>query len=100
MNPDKRLMFHARFSPEWMSYDVLIRSDTHVCRPVKFELYEPDDGLFVDPTLRFDPDDAQRLLQALWDSGLRPNNGEGTSAQVESIKYHLEDMRKLVFKGK
>lgn len=43
-------------------------------------------------------DGAQAILQALWNAGYRPNNGESTKAHVDALKYHLEDMRKLVFK--
>lgn len=41
--------------------------------------------------------EAQDLMQALWDQGYRPNSGEGTSAQVDAMRAHLEDMRTLVF---
>lgn len=40
---------------------------------------------------------AQSLFDALWSAGLRPNKGEASAAHVEALKYHLEDMRKLVF---
>lgn len=44
-------------------------------------------------------DDAgQSLFNALWEVGYRPHNGEASGAHVEALKYHLEDMRKLVFK--
>lgn len=43
-------------------------------------------------------DSGQSLFDALWRVGYRPNNGESSMAQVEALKYHLEDMRKLVFK--
>jgi hypothetical protein len=40
---------------------------------------------------------AQSLFDALWKAGFRPNGGEASAAHVEAMKYHLEDMRKLVF---
>lgn len=43
-------------------------------------------------------DAGQSLFDALWSAGFRPNKGEASSAHVEAMKYHLEDMRKLVFK--
>ena len=43
-------------------------------------------------------DAAQSLFDALWKVGFRPHNGESSQAHVEALKYHLEDMRKLVFK--
>jgi hypothetical protein len=41
----------------------------------------------------------QSFLDAAWEIGLRPK-GYKTQEQIDAIKYHLEDMRKLVFKGK
>jgi hypothetical protein len=40
----------------------------------------------------------QSLFDALWKCGYRPNKGESSLAHVDALKYHLEDMRKLVFK--
>ena len=40
---------------------------------------------------------AQMLLQALWDEGLRPNQGEGSAGHVKALQDHLADMRKLAF---
>ncbi len=51
---------------------------------------------FLDFTLH--GDGAQSLFDALWSVGFRPHKGEASSAHVEALKYHLEDMRKLVFK--
>ncbi len=58
-----------------------------------------------EPTFRFssssdDRGSLQSLFNQLWNIGLRPKDGTGNSGHVESIRYHLEDMRKLVFKEK
>lgn len=50
-----------------------------------------------DPTFRLARSEAQTLLQTLWDCGYRPSDGEGTGGHVNALKYHLEDMRRLVF---
>lgn len=50
---------------------------------------EESAAAIIDPTLKLTEGVAQSLLQALWDVGLRPNNGEGTSAQVEGMKKHI-----------
>jgi hypothetical protein len=42
--------------------------------------------------------DAQNLIDALWEAGLRPHDGSGSGAQVEALKAHLSDMRAIVFK--
>jgi hypothetical protein len=46
--------------------------------------------------LRLDDNDAQRLLQVLWDLGIRP---AGREAEIQAVKLHLQDMRRLVFNG-
>ena len=46
--------------------------------------------------LRLTERDAQRLLQVLWDSGVRP---QGREAEMAAVKLHLQDMRRLVFDG-
>ena len=51
-------------------------------------------------SLPMDSNAAQSLFDALWNVGLRPHLGQASAAHVEALKYHLEDMRKLVFKGK
>lgn len=40
---------------------------------------------------------AQQLMDGLWRVGVRPRNGESSMAHVDAMKYHLEDMRRLVF---
>lgn len=59
------------------------------------ELHQSEDS-----SLSIDRATAQNLLDGLWNAGFRPRNGEGMNAQVDAIKEHLSDMRKLVFDGK
>ena len=63
-------------------------------KPIEKGLVWP---LFVDIPIWQD-DSGQSLFDALWSVGYRPHSGESSSAHVEAMKYHLEDMRKLVFK--
>ena len=55
-------------------------------------------GAITQPCMSLPFDAAQRLMDELWQAGCRPSQSVGSSGQVEAIKYHLEDMRKLVFK--
>ncbi len=43
-------------------------------------------------------DDAQRLVDALWDAGLRPSDGSGSTGQLAATQKHLSDMRSIVAK--
>ena len=40
-------------------------------------------------------DDAQHLMDRLWDIGLRPRGAKGTQGQLEAVQFHLQDMRDL-----
>lgn len=53
-----------------------------------------------EPTLELYREDAQRLMNALWMAGFRPESSEGSEPQIKAIKAHLEDMRTLVFENK
>lgn len=58
-----------------------------------------DDTVAADPFMRLKLDEAQRLMDELWDAGLRPSQGAGSAGAMSATERHLEDMRRLVFKG-
>jgi hypothetical protein len=67
-----------------------------MAEPLLFK--ELPEGEFFVPTFTLDPLAAQEFMDNLWRCGYRPSEGEGSAGQLASVKYHLEDMRKLVFK--
>lgn len=70
----------------------------YVAKSVVFQ--QADVGAYIDPCLRLPFDAAQKLMDELWHAGVRPAQTIGTAGQTDAIKYHLEDMRRLVFKDK
>lgn len=52
------------------------------------------------PTVRVFPEDLQNIFNQLWRMGFRAKDGTGNGGHIEAMKYHLEDMRRLVFKDK
>jgi hypothetical protein len=61
--------------------------------------YEKEDmGKEIFPTFSLEPEDAQALMDDLWNCGLRPSEGTGSAGALAATQKHLEDMRKLVFK--
>jgi len=71
--------------------------DFYVAAPTEFVFSKNKPGTAINPAFSLEHKEAQFLLQQLWDTGLRPNNGEGTSAQVDALKDHLKDMREIAF---
>ena len=42
---------------------------------------------------------SQKLMDMLWNCGLRPTEGTGSAGAMAATQKHLEDMRTLVFKA-
>lgn len=69
---------------------------TAVAESLQFKTVE--DGEIVPvPTMQLHMDDAQRLIDSLWDAGLRPTEGAGSAGAMAATQQHLQDMRRLVF---
>lgn len=84
---------------QWDSYNIYVREGNKAFTNISVTTEEIDEGKCYEPVARLTSQQANAIFQALWEAGLRPNNGESSMAHVEAIKYHLEDMRKLVFNG-
>lgn len=50
------------------------------------------------PSLKIGYDEAQVLMDDLWNAGIRPTEGTGSAGSLKATENHLKDMRKLVFK--
>lgn len=59
----------------------------------KPNVYEP-----IQPTFQLNKHAAQKLMDDLWDCGLRPSEGSGSAGQLAATQRHLEDLRKLLSK--
>lgn len=64
-----------------------------------FAVNKREPGDYVEPSMHLSREEAQQLLNELWAVGYRPRDGAGSLAHVDAQKAHLEDMRRLVFKG-
>lgn len=74
--------------------------DLFVAKPIEFVVrrVEGSIGAAFEPILILRPDEAQALVDELWDCGLRPSEGSGSAGSLAATQRHLEDMRALVFK--
>lgn len=50
------------------------------------------------PLITLRQNEAQQLMDSLWDCGLRPSEGSGSAGQMAATQRHLEDFRKIAFK--
>ena len=64
---------------------------------VTFTILQP--GIILPPApITFSQAEAQNLADQLYEAGIRPSAAAGSAGQLDAVKYHLEDLRKLVFK--
>jgi hypothetical protein len=83
----------------WGTYDLHILNSAEgaakrsIATSILFKDVEP--GASYEPVLRVNPEEAEQLMTELWNSGVRPKNIQNLSGELNAVKYHLEDMRKL-----
>ena len=53
----------------------------------------------IPPSMTLNDDEIQSLINELWRNGIRPTNQVDEGGKLKIMKYHLEDMRRLVFKS-
>lgn len=61
------------------------------------EMKKVEAGLIVPPTCNFSQQDAQSLMDQLWNCGIRPTEGMGSAGSFTAQQSHLDDMRKVAF---
>ena len=101
MNPTNlEIKFHD--NPWNDSYDIALfskgKGTSFVSEPIV--LKEHKQGSLITPTASLSREAMQGLFNELWRAGFRPKDGTGNSGHVAALEYHLEDMRKLVFKDR
>lgn len=84
----------------WHGFRVMMCKDlknvTEVVTGLTVEQQEP--GVRLPTVCIITCNEAQMLFDDLWKAGVRPNNEFGSAGHLESVKYHLEDMRNIAFK--
>jgi hypothetical protein len=66
-----------------------------VALPLMFKEAEVD--VITTPCMNFDITAAQRLMDELWQCGLRPSEGTGSAGSLAATERHLADMRTIAF---
>lgn len=94
----------ATSAPWWDGVEFLLSDHRGMgvigyAHPIEFEVNEEKySARIIDPTFRLSMDEAQTLMNDLWNCGLRPSEGTGSAGALAATQKHLEDMRTLVFK--
>lgn len=69
---------------------------TSLARPVEFEVV-PEYTAWKEPAFTLQQEEAQALMDELWNAGIRPTEGTGSAGSMAAAQAHLADMRKIVF---
>lgn len=77
--------------------DIRIKEGKYYVLGMEWSEVEP--GREYEPSLSLEVEEAQQLMDQLYACGITPSKERGSAGQLDAVKYHLEDMRKLVFKN-
>ena len=70
----------------------LEKRETSLARPVEFDIV-PENTNFSAPAFSLGQEEAQGLMDELWNAGLRPTEGSGSAGSMAAVQVHLTDMR-------
>lgn len=68
----------------------------YLAEPLTFRKLE-EAGLLEEPTFTFRPEQAQALMDDLWNCGMRPTQGKQSEGVNAAQGNHLADMRAIAF---
>lgn len=101
MNVNGKLVFFAERTNWGRAVDIAIGHDRpdgtfSVAQPLVF-VNDPDDGDSIrqKTCVSMRHDDAQRLMDELWNCGLRPSEGTGSAGSLAATERHLKDMQTI-----
>ncbi len=100
------MKFHKRLwaiRKDWdrgIQFVLFERIGGKISHSTSISMYTPSEkelGNIIEPTFSLQPEEAQELMDNLWELGFRPSEGTGSAGALAATQRHLEDMRKLVF---
>jgi hypothetical protein len=92
-------MFEIRAmqAPWRRGIEFMATDDNLIGRKIEFDL-PVNNGISIEPTFSLSMQQAQTLMDDLWNCGLRPTEGTGSAGALKAVERHLDDMRKIVSK--
>jgi len=94
IEPNQPWEAQTHYSPERRGFLLFLWSGAQRGR---VEREEVEDGAYAEPSVRLTREAAQKLMDSLWDCGLRPVGAAGSAGQLDAVQKHLGDMRRLTF---
>ena len=91
-----KIRIRAKIATWWDGVEILIKAGN--CVVTGFETKEYTDGMMIEPCARIELEEAQALMDNLWNCGLRPTEESGSAGSMSATQKHLQDMRAIVQK--
>lgn len=63
----------------------------------KLDFVAVDEDAYTSPTFALRREQAQQLMDELWNCGLRPTEGSGSAGSLAATERHLKDMQAVAF---
>lgn len=86
----------------FLFYKEGIEGKHYIVKPIEMFLEPRIEGTLMEPTLKMNDLEAREFLQSMVDQaeklGIKSSKKPVLENELEAVKYHLEDMRTLVFK--
>lgn len=91
----EKLEVRAMSAPWNRGVEFLIKQGNATAEPIVMK--EREEFAYCESSFSLKADEAQTLMDDLWNAGLRPTEGTGSAGALAATQRHLDDMRKLVF---
>jgi predicted transcriptional regulator len=98
MRNQDQLQISAQYKPWSDSVEIFIHTENAYCSHIEMKTEENLGAIYLTPSCEIKYDMAQRLLEQLWNIGLRPKNNKYGDEVVKTMNDHLQDMRRIAFK--
>jgi hypothetical protein len=93
---DSKLEVRAVSAPWHRGVEFVVFCDGAVAEDIVFKK-KTDSACVPQPTFTLNKDEAQTLIDDLWNAGIRPTEGTGSAGSLRATEKHLDDMRKITF---
>lgn len=87
----------AQSAPWYSGIQLYIGSADKKTRVREIVLEKTDETLVSEPSFTLEPEQAQVMMDDLWNCGIRPTEGAGTAGAMKATERHLDDMRRIAF---
>ena len=92
----RELQINAHYDPACQTIGLYIRDNGALLTEISGKVAR-EPGCWTPPSLSLSEDQAQFLMDQLWNCGLRPTEGKGSAGALAAVERHLEDMRTIAF---